>query len=333
MVPLTPEALIPRLGDVLVGQGLITTDQLQSALEKQKKEKLAGRTILLGQLMREMGFVDQATLDQAITQQILKLQNGLKDANETLERRVQERTAELEAAYKKLSELNDLKSNFIANISHELRTPLTHILGYLDLMYGDGIDNLANEQKESLDIIRKASERLGRLIEDLILFSTSEVGSLTIEKEDFDLKATIRDVVAKSSTLIKKNKVIVATSFPDEAALVNADHSKIFWVLNQLLDNAVKFSHEGGSINISLIPKGERIAVSITDMGIGIEADKISDIFEPFHQIDGSSTRKQGGTGLGLTLVQKILDAHGQKVEVLSTPGKGSSFTFLLDRA
>jgi signal transduction histidine kinase len=94
----------------------------------------------------------------------------------------------------------------------------------------------------------------------------------------------------------------------------------------------VKFSHEGGSINISLIPKGERIAVSITDMGIGIEADKISDIFEPFHQIDGSSTRKQGGTGLGLTLVQKILDAHGQKVEVLSTPGKGSSFTFLLDR-
>ena len=118
-MPLTPEVLIPRLGDVLVEQGLITKDQLTLALEKQKNDRLQGKSTLLGQVMREMSILDQQTLDQAITQQILSLQNSLKEANEFLERRVQERTAELEEANKKLSELNDLKSNIIANISHQ----------------------------------------------------------------------------------------------------------------------------------------------------------------------------------------------------------------------
>lgn len=329
---LTPEVLIPRLGDVLVDQGLITADQLLAALETQKQQRTEGKTPLLGQIMREMGLIDQQTLDQAITQQILKLQNSLKEANETLEKRVQQRTAELEEAYKKLSELNDLKANFISNISHELRTPLTHILGYLDLMYGDGLDNLHTDQKESLDIIHKASERLGHLIEDLILFSTSEVGGISIEKDAFDIRAVINDVVVKSELAIKKKKAVITKSIPDESTLVSADHSKIFWVINQLLDNAIKFNQSGGTIDISVKPDGSKVIISIEDSGIGIEPDKLDEIFEPFHQIDGSSTRKQGGTGIGLTLAQKIIEAHGEQLTVTSKPGKGSVFSFLLDR-
>ena len=331
-MPLTPEVLIPRLGDVLVEQGLITQDQLVLALEKQKNDRLEGKSALLGQVMREMGMLDQQTLDQAITQQILSLQAGLKEANESLERRVQERTAELEEAYKKLSELNELKSNFIANISHELRTPLTHILGYLDLMYGDGLDNLHNDQKESLGIIRKASDRLGHLIEDLILFSSSEVGSLSIGKETFDLVPMIKEVILKSDTAIKKRNLMVKTIFPEEPALVDADHSKIYWLINQLLANAIKFNREGGTVTVSVDVVDKKIKTTITDTGIGIEPKKLKDIFEPFHQIDGSSTRKHGGTGLGLTLAKKILEAHNQDLLVVSSPAKGSSFSFSLNQ-
>jgi len=329
---LTPEVLIPRLGDVLVDQGLITQEQLIAALEYQKQQRTEGKNPLLGQVIREMGLIDQQTLDQAITQQILKLQNSLKEANETLEKRVQQRTAELEAAYKKLSELNDLKANFISNISHELRTPLTHILGYLDLMYGDGLDNLHPDQKESLDIIHKASERLGHLIEDLILFSTSEVGGISIERDTFDIRAVINEVVAKSESSIKKKKAIITKSVPEESIVVSADRSKIFWVINQLLDNAIKFNQIGGRIDIMVKPEGEKTKISIEDSGIGIEPDKLNEIFEPFHQIDGSSTRKQGGTGIGLTLAQKIIEAHGEQLIVTSKLGEGSAFSFLLDR-
>jgi signal transduction histidine kinase len=331
-MPLTPEVLIPRLGDVLVEQGLITNDQLTLALEKQKTDRLLGKSTLLGQVMREMGILDQQTLDQAITQQILSLQNSLKEANEFLEHRVQQRTAELEEAYKKLSELNELKSNFIANISHELRTPLTHILGYLDLMYTDGLENLHDDQMESLDIIRKASDRLGHLIEDLILFSSSEVGSISIGRETFDLVAVVKEVVWKSDTVLRKRKILVKTVFPATVALVHADRSKIYWVVNQLLDNAIKFNHEGGSIEVKVEELEGKVKTSVIDTGIGIDKEKIRDIFEPFHQIDGSSTRKQGGTGLGLTLAKKILDAHNQDLIVTSTPSKGSSFSFCLDK-
>jgi signal transduction histidine kinase len=330
---LTPEVLIPRVGDVLVEQGLITKEQLLEALEKQKQERAQGKSPLLGQIMREMGFLDQQTLDQAITQQILKLQNSLKEANETLEKRVQQRTAELEEAYKKLSELNNLKANFISNISHELRTPLTHILGYLDLMYGDGIDNLHADQKESLEIIHKASERLGHLIEDLILFSTSEVGGITLEKETFDIRAVLKDVVNKADGMINKKKVVVTINAPDTAVAVNADRSKIFWVINQLLDNGIKFNQNGGKVTLSVASDGSKARISVEDSGIGIESEKMTEIFEPFHQIDGSSTRKQGGTGIGLTLAQKIVEAHGEQLNVVSIPGKGSTFSFLLDRA
>ncbi len=329
---LTPEVLIPRLGDVLVDQGLITKDQLANALEIQKQLRQEGKNPLLGQVMREKGIIDQQTLDQAITQQILKLQNSLKEANETLEKRVQQRTAELEAAYKKLSELSDLKANFISNISHELRTPLTHILGYLDLMYGDNLDNLRSDQKESMDIIRKASERLGHLIEDLILFSTSEAGGISIDKQAFDIRAVINDVVTKSEPAIKKKKVMVTKTVPDRSLMVNADRSKIFWVINQLLDNAIKFDQSGGKIDIAAKIDKNKVRVSIIDSGIGIEPEKIGEIFEPFHQIDGSSTRKQGGTGIGLTMAQKIIEAHGEQLSVESTLGKGSTFSFLLDR-
>jgi signal transduction histidine kinase len=330
-MPLTPEILIPRLGDVLVEEGLITKEQLLAALENQKQMRSEGKSLLIGKVMIEMGLLDQNTLDQAITKHILILQNGLQKANETLEKRVEERTAELQEAYRKLSALAELKSNFVANISHELRTPLTHIMGYLDLILTGGIENFNDEQKESIQIIRKASDRLAHLIEDLILFSSSEVGSVSVQLESFNLPDLIYEAIEKNKSSAKKKYVHIQTSIPDQPVIVRADRGKILWVLNQLVDNAIKFNSNDGTVNISLQVNGKKAEVAITDTGIGIESKKIEEIFEPFHQLDGSTTRKQGGTGLGLTLVKKILASHNEKVIVRSTPGKGSSFSFSLD--
>jgi len=129
--------------------------------------------LLLGQVLRELQLVDAETLDQVITEQILQLQSALREANRQLERRVEERTRDLQRALERLTELNQLKANFIANISHELRTPLAHLKGYLDLLKENGFGALNEQQKGAVDILQRSELRLEKLIEDLISFFNS----------------------------------------------------------------------------------------------------------------------------------------------------------------
>jgi two-component system, sensor histidine kinase and response regulator len=328
---LTPEILIPRLGDVLVEQGLIKRAQLLLALENQKQARLKGNPRLLGQIIVDMGLIDQKALDQAITRQILQLQTNLIMANETLEQRVKERTQELEVANKKLSELAELKANFISNISHELRTPLTHINGYTNLLLSKGFGELNQEQIGALTVLRRASERLERLIEDLILFSTSETNKFTLDLETFDLSSIPLEVKERFSESAKQKQIDFRIDQPQKSIFVNADKTKVTWVINQLIENALKFTPPKGQASLQIKKVQAGIKISVHDSGIGIDPKQINEAFEPFHQLDGSSTRKQGGTGLGLSLAKKIIEAHGSKIEVESVPGKGSVFSFCLN--
>jgi signal transduction histidine kinase len=327
---ITPEILIPRLGDILVEQGKITVEQLQQALEHQKNCRLLGTTPLLGQIIVELGMIDQETLNQSITQQILILQTNLREANETLEKKVQERTAELEIAYQKLSEFSRLKANFISNISHELRTPLTHISGYVDLLLSEKPNTLSPDQNKSMEVIKRASLRLERLIDDLILFSTSETNKLTIHKEPVNPAALLDTVIERNLDAAKKKEISLTKNITIQQTRLMADQSKITWVLNHLTENAIKFTNSGGRVTIHLREKPDEFIFEVTDTGIGIKPDQVEEIFELFHQLDGSSTRAQGGTGLGLALVKNILTAHDSQVIVKSTFGKGSSFSFSL---
>lgn len=329
---LTPEVLIPRIGDVLVEQGKISADQLQQALEKQREYRVTGNNALLGQIIVEMGMIDQTTLDQSITQQILILQNSLRDANANLERKVQERTAELEIAYKKLSELNVLKANFISNISHELRTPLTHINGYIDLILTNPNEPLTPDQKTYVSVIKKAAGRLERLIDDLILFSTSETNRLTIIKDSFDPSLIINDVFQRNLPAAEQKQIHLEKDIEIIENLGFMDRNKITWVVNQLVENAIKYTNPGGKVIIRLIQKNEKFHFEVADTGIGIPEERQAEIFEPFHQLDGSSTRAQGGTGIGLSLVQKILHAHQSAIKVQSTPDIGSIFSFAISK-
>jgi len=328
---LTPEMLIPRLGEYLVQKGLISESDLMRALDYQQEQVAKGNPSMLGQALMELNLLDRASLDQAITEQILQLRSALQAANRNLEQRVRDRTSELNEALNRLSELSQMKANFVSNISHELRTPLTHIKGYLELLISESLGKISDEQRHALSVSQKAGGKLEGMIEDLIMFSLASRGELSMKLEEVDIRRLIS--LASKSALNKADErgVKLQTAIPNILPPVQADAEKLGWVVNQLLDNAIKFTPSGGSVTISLVEEGSNLVqLSVVDTGIGIPVSRMKEIFEPFHQLDGSSTRRYGGTGLGLSLVRQIIEAHGSLLDVKSVEGKGSSFKFPL---
>jgi signal transduction histidine kinase len=328
-ISISPEILVPRIGEYLIREGYIGQEELQSALLFQTKRSEEGRPLLLGQALLEMGMITRETLDLVVTDQILELQNALKEANLSLQERVDERTIELRKALDRLSELNELKSNFIANISHELRTPLTHIKGYLDILGDGGLGPVNNDQLQAIQVLKKAESRLEHLIEDLIQFSLVSRGEISLSSHSFNLKKLVASAFSHSESKAKLQEIRLTSELPDDLAEAYGDEDKIGWVLLQLLDNAIKFTPKGGEVFIRAREfEGDRITCTVADTGIGIPAQKIGEIFEPFHQLDGSAARRYSGTGLGLSMVRRIVEAHGSQVRVLSKKGKGTQFTF-----
>jgi len=328
---LTPEMLVPRMGEYLIQKGLISAESLQNALNYQQEEIAKGNSILLGQALLDLKLLERADLDQAVTEQIIQLRSALQAANRTLERRVEERTAELQKALERVSELSQLKANFVSNISHELRTPLTHIKGYVELLVTESLGSITDEQRHALQVSQQSTGRLEALIEDLILFSLASRGELSIMHENVDLRRLVNLSIKAYASKAEERGVSLNVIIDENVPPVQADPQKIAWVLNQLLDNGVKFTPSGGRVVVNVKREGENLViVSVTDTGIGIPANRFNDIFEAFHQLDGSSTRRYGGTGLGLSLVRQIVEAHGSMIEVQSIEGRGSTFKFPL---
>jgi two-component system sensor histidine kinase/response regulator len=328
---LTPEMLVPRLGDYLVQQGHIKEEDLKKALVYQQEQLSQGSTSLLGQALLELKLIDQVVLDQAVTEQIIQLRSALQAANRNLERRVQERTAELQEAMERLSELSQMKANFVANISHELRTPLTHIIGYLELLVTESLGPLTQDQQHALQVTQRSSGKLGDIIEDLIMFSLASRGEMSMKLISVDIVALVRQAAKAAADKSEARGVTVHVVADEVVPPVQADSQKIVWALNQLLDNAIKFTPSGGRVVLNdKVEASNLVMISIIDTGIGIPASRLTEIFEPFHQLDASSTRRYGGTGLGLALVRQIVEAHGSMLDVQSIEGRGSTFRFPL---
>lgn len=329
-VPVTPESVVPRIGETLIQQGLLTQAQLQKALARQKELSQQGQSQLLGQTLIGMGFLDRETLDSAVTRQILDLHAALQEANRTLERRVSERTAELRRALERLTELNQIKANLISNVSHELRTPLAHIKGYVELITDEQLGPVSEDQDHALSVIQRATNRLEKLIEDLIEFSTASREGIRLNPESVNLGRLAADLSQQMAEKAEKAGVSIQLAIPEDLAPVQADPERIGWVLHQLTDNGIKFTPPGGTVRLSAQPMDSLIEIQVSDSGIGIPEDRIDEIFEPFHQLDGSPTRRYGGTGLGLALVRLILQAHGAEMSVTSQENQGTQFSFLL---
>jgi signal transduction histidine kinase len=326
----TPQWLVPRIGEFLIREQLISEEQLQAALKRQKELSEQGQQVLLGQTLLQMEMVDRSTLDRAVTQQIVELHAALQESNRTLKQRVEERTRELRNALERVTELNQIKANLISNISHELRTPLAHIKGYVELFVADEFGKLPEEQADAMAVIHRATNRLGTLIEDLIEFSTASREGITLQLEVTDLTGMVEEVIQRSRGKAKQIGVTLNWQADKDLPTLKIDRERLSWAVFQLIDNAIKFTPAEGKVQVSAETVDLGISIAVKDTGIGIAPDKLDEIFEPFHQLDGSPTRRYGGTGLGLSLVKMILEAHGAELVVESEEGKGTTFRFTL---
>jgi signal transduction histidine kinase len=329
----TPQWLVPRIGEFLTREKLISEDQLAAALNRQKELSEQGQQVLLGQTLLQMEVIDRETLDRAVTQQIVELHAALQESNRTLQIRVKERTRELRNALERLTELNQIKANLISNISHELRTPLAHIKGYVELFIAGDLGNMTEEQKDAMAVVHRATNRLGTLIEDLIEFSTASREGLTLQLEHTELAGLVKDVLARSQAKAQKTGVKLGWKADPDLPTLKIDRERLSWALFQLVDNAIKFTPSEGNVQLSAENLEWGVQIRVQDTGIGIAPEKMKEIFEPFHQLDGSPTRRYGGTGLGLSLAKMIVEAHGAELNVESEEGKGTAFHFILPKA
>jgi len=233
---------------------------------------------------------------------------------------------QLETA-EQLREVDRLKSEFLASMSHELRTPLNSIIGFADVLL-EGIDGqLNNRMVEDVTLIRDSGRHLRALIGQMLDMSKIEAGVMELYYEEIDVPALAQEILANSRTLAKGKRLDIQLELAPDLDTIEADRTRLTQILLNLMGNAVKFT-EQGSIVLSLDKLGDQLLASVKDTGIGIRKEDIPAIFEQFRQVDGSLTRKAGGTGLGVPISRSLVELHGGQMWVESEPGIGSTFFF-----
>ena len=230
---------------------------------------------------------------------------------------------------REFSEVMAQKDRFLSSTSHELRTPLNGIIGLSDIMLSGACGEMTDRQVKNLNTIKTSGARLLNLINDILDAAAMRERKLVIKQQKLQLKKLVTDVVDLHATRVSKD-VKLMDRVPDNLPEVVGDPERIVQILHNLIGNSMKFTHHGSiKVSAKVEPSGD-VAVSVTDTGIGIPEDKLASVFKPFEQGDMSTTRKYGGTGLGLSLVQQLVEAHNGTIKVKSIVDKGSRFTFTL---
>jgi protein-histidine pros-kinase len=233
----------------------------------------------------------------------------------------------------KMQEANRLKSEFLANMSHELRTPLNAIIGFTELMHSGRIGPMSADHQEYLGDILTSSRHLLQLINDILDLAKVESGKMELRPERVDLGKLVSEVRDILRGLAAGKRLRVATEIDPEAAIVFIDPGRVKQVLYNYLSNAIKFTPDGGVIAVRILPQGpDLFRLEVEDSGIGISTFDFAKLFVEFQQLDASSAKRYQGTGLGLAMTKRIVEAHGGRVEVRSDPGHGSTFSAILPR-
>ncbi len=227
-------------------------------------------------------------------------------------------------------EANRSKTEFLANTSHELKTPLNSIIGFSELMLAGELGDISEQQKKYIGIIHESGYLLLNIINRILDISTIEYGQMDLNYTKFDLCDAIQDTCAMMQALAKRKAIELIVDLDTNIKEINADVIKFKEIVYNLVDNSIKFTPHGGTVLVAGSLNENHVQISITDNGIGIPEEKIEKIFNPFYQVDSSTTRRYGGTGLGLALIHQFIKMHGGKIWVESEPGKGSTFTFTL---
>ncbi|NLN93050.1 MAG: response regulator [Candidatus Hydrogenedens sp.] len=257
------------------------------------------------------------------------LKSTLEQANSAKEK--------LDSANKELKSLDEMKTHLLSNVSHELRTPLVAVMGYADMMLNEKAGEINETQKEYLEIILRNVEKLVTLIENLLDFAKIHRSTEGLVFTSFDLIDCIRASMQVVKPVSAHRGIELKMNIHDEQGnslrppiQVEGDKGHLGQVFNNLLSNAVKFNREGGTVTVEVEVRKDAALIAVSDTGIGIPADAQDKIFTRFYQYDASSTRKYGGTGIGLSIAQDIIRLHGSRITVSSKPDEGTTFKFSL---
>lgn len=223
------------------------------------------------------------------------------------------------------------QKKFIANVSHDFRSPLTSIRGYLEAMRDGTIPT--ERYDKYLEIVINETDRLSKLTNDILALNNLSSSGMLLDRKDFDINDVIRKTSASFGAVCMQRRIHIDLLMTEEEMFVNADAERIKQVLYNLLDNAIKFSQDDGTVTIETTERHSKIFVSVKDQGIGIPKDEIQFVFERFYKSDRSRGKDKKGTGLGLSIVKEIINAHGENINVISTVDVGTEFIFSLPLA
>ena len=267
-----------------------------------------------------------------------KQKTEIEDKNNDLNELIQEVTKQKDeistqkGVTEKLQHIDKLKDEFLANTSHELRTPLNGIIGIAESLYDGVAGKLGEKADRNLSLIIRSGKRLTTLVNDLLDFSKLKNQQLEIQKKAVDMKSLVDVVVELCIPSIVNKELKVNNDISADTFAVIGDENRLQQIMFNLIGNAIKFT-DSGIVMINSKDIGENIEISVSDTGIGIPLEKQRDIFKSFEQVDASTTREYGGTGLGLSVCKQLIELHGGKIRVESEVGKGSVFTFNLPKS
>ena len=247
--------------------------------------------------------------------------------NASLYGRLEQHVGQLRDMTRRLRELNEIKSNFVATVSHELRTPLTSIRAYAETLARDWGSSPRETEVEFLKIIEEEAQRLGKIVEDMLDLSRMESGKVEVQKAQIDLRKVIKDAYQILSPAARKKYIVLEVPEGGEPLEVFADAGMMKQLLLNLVGNAIKFTPEGGKVTLCAADLESTVELSVEDTGIGIPPASAKRIFEEFYQVDSSATRRYGGVGLGLAIVKSIVEWHDGRIWVESEGNKGAKFT------
>ncbi|MFA6024436.1 MAG: ATP-binding protein [Candidatus Gracilibacteria bacterium] len=228
-----------------------------------------------------------------------------------------------------LEKMEQIRRDLVSNVAHELATPLTNIGGYLRAI-NDGTIEYGDEMKETLLLLESETDRLSNLVGDVRALYLVDSPKKNLELEDTDLNKLIREVVKNMRPEFESKALNLKMNLEEDLPSMKVDREKFIQVVMNLLANAIAYTANGGHIAVSTGRKNNEDCLSVKDDGIGISEEDLPYIFERFYRVDKSRSRKTGGTGVGLTIVKDLVEAHGGRIEVKSEPGKGSEFFIYL---
>ena len=291
------------------------------------------------QLNRASQAIASGQLKQKIKVKGINELEKLANSFNSMARQLQQYFDTLEKQNEELKHLDQLKDEFLANTSHELRTPLNGIIGIAESLLDGATGELPTSTQANLQLITSSGRRLASLVNDILDFSKLRHKNVELQLKPIDLRSVTHVVLTLSQPLAKQKNLQLLNAIPEDFPPAEADENRLQQILHNLVGNAIKFTPSGTvEVSAKVIVYGnepstinnEQIAITVSDTGIGIPEDKIDRIFESFEQVEGSSHREYGGTGLGLAVTKKLVELHGGKISVQSKQEEGSQFTFTL---